>query len=40
MDEEDCYKRDTSIEVSDDPSFDDDAIIEDNSGLEEEFSLE
>ncbi|MBK22817.1 MAG: monofunctional biosynthetic peptidoglycan transglycosylase [Halobacteriovorax sp.] len=38
--EEDVYKRDTSIEVSDDPSFDDDAIIEDNSGLEEEFSLE
>lgn len=39
-DEEDSYRRDTSIEVSDDPTFDDDAIIEDNSGLEEEFSLE
>lgn len=38
--EEDSYARDTSIEVSDEPSFDDDAIIEDNSGLEEEFSLE
>jgi monofunctional biosynthetic peptidoglycan transglycosylase len=38
--EEDQYARDTSIEVSDEPSFDDDAIIEDNSGLEEEFSLE
>lgn len=38
--EEDQYARDSSIEVSDEPSFDDDAIIEDNSGLEEEFSLE
>lgn len=38
--EEDSYRRDNTIEVSDDPSFDDDAIIEDNSGLEEEFSLE
>lgn len=40
LNEEESYMRDTSIEVSDDPTFDDDAIIEDNSGLEEEFSLE
>lgn len=38
--EEEMYRRDKTIEVSEDPTFDDDAIIEDSSGLEEEFSLE